>query len=41
VPFVAETYRDEARRSNVLRVRQHVSEKVIDGSSIIRVTTGL
>ena len=41
VPFVAETYRDEARRSNVLRVRQHVSEKVIDGSSIIRITTGL
>lgn len=40
VPFVAETYRDEARRSNVLRVRQHVSEKVIDGSSIIRITTG-
>ena len=41
VPFVAETYRDEARRSNVLRVRQHVSEKVIDGSSVIRITTGL
>jgi hypothetical protein len=41
VPFVAETYRDEARRSNVLRVRQHASEKVIDGSSIIRITTGL
>lgn len=40
VPFVAETYRDEARRSNVLRVRQHVAEKVIDGSSIIRITTG-
>jgi len=40
VPFVAETYRDEARRSNVLRVRQHTSEKVIDGSSIIRITTG-
>ena len=41
VPFVTETYRDEARRSNVLRVRQHVSEKVVDGSSIIRITTGL
>jgi hypothetical protein len=40
VPFVAETYRDEARRSNVLRVRQHATEKVIDGSSIIRITTG-
>ena len=40
VPFVAETYRDEARRSNVLRVRQHVAEKVVDGSSIIRITTG-
>ena len=41
VPFVSETYRDEARRSNILRVRQHVSEKVVDGSSIIRITTGL
>lgn len=39
VPFVAETYRDEARRSNVLRVRQHVAEKVVDGSSIIRIAT--
>ncbi len=41
VPFVTETYRDEARRSNVLRVRQHAAEKVIDGSSIIRITTGV
>jgi hypothetical protein len=41
VPFVTETYRDEARRSDVLRVRQHVAEKVVDGSSIIRITTGL
>ena len=40
VPFVSETYRDEARRSDVLRVRQHATEKVIDGSSIIRITTG-
>jgi len=40
VPFVSETYRDEARRANVLRVRQNSAEKVIDGSSIIRITTG-
>jgi hypothetical protein len=40
VPFVSETYRDEARRADVLRVRQNSAEKVIDGSSIIRVTTG-
>jgi hypothetical protein len=40
VPFVSETYRDEARRSNVLRVRQSATEKVIDGTSIIRITTG-
>jgi hypothetical protein len=40
VPFVSETYRDEARRADVLRVRQNATEKVIDGSSIIRITTG-
>jgi len=40
VPFVSETYRDEARRADVLRVRQNSAEKVIDGSSIIRITTG-
>lgn len=40
VPFVSETYRDEARRADVLRVRQNAAEKVIDGSSIIRITTG-
>ena len=39
-PFVAETYRDDARRADVLRVRQNSAEKVIDGSSIIRITTG-
>ena len=40
VPVVSETYRDEARRADVLRVRQNSAEKVIDGSSIIRITTG-
>ena len=40
VPFVSETYRDDARRADVLRVRQNSAEKVIDGSSIIRITTG-
>jgi hypothetical protein len=40
VPFVSETYRDDARRADVLRVRQNATEKVIDGSSIIRITTG-
>lgn len=40
VPFVSETYRDEARRADVLRVRLNSAEKVIDGSSIIRITTG-
>ena len=31
--FVVETYRDEARRSGVVRVRQHTSEKVVDSTS--------
>ena len=31
---------DEARRADVLRVRQNSAEKVLDGSSIIRITTG-
>jgi hypothetical protein len=31
--FVVETYRDEARRSGVVRVRQHTSEKVVDGTA--------
>jgi hypothetical protein len=31
--FVVETYRDEARRSGVVRVRQHTSEKVVDATA--------
>ena len=31
--FVVETYRDEARRSGVVRVRQHTSEKVVDSTA--------
>lgn len=31
--FVSETYRDEGIRSNVVRVRQHTAEKVIDAES--------
>jgi len=37
--FVTETYRDDARRSDVVRVRQHTAEKVIDGTSGELVTT--
>jgi hypothetical protein len=37
--FTAETYRDEARRSNVLRVRQHAAEKVIDATAAELITT--
>lgn len=31
--FTPETYRDDTRRSNILRVRQHVAEKVIDATA--------
>ena len=31
--FTAETYREEARRSTVVRVRQHTAEKIVDGES--------
>lgn len=31
--FTVETYRDEARRSGVIRVRQHTSEKVVDSTA--------
>lgn len=31
--FVTETYRDEKRRSNMVRVRQNTTEKVTDGTS--------
>lgn len=37
--FVTESYRDDTRRSDVVRVRQHTSEKVIDGTSGELVTT--
>ena len=37
--FVSESYRDEARRSNVLRVRMNTSEKVIDANAGVRITT--
>ena len=38
-PLVAETYRDEARRSNVIRARQNVVEKTIDASCCVQITT--
>jgi hypothetical protein len=31
--FVSETYRDEKRRSNMVRVRQHTAEKIIDATA--------
>lgn len=31
--FVTESYRDEKRRSDMVRVRQHTDEKVIDGNA--------
>lgn len=31
--FVVETYRDESRRSGVVRVRQHTAEKVVDSTA--------
>ena len=37
--FTPETYRDDSRRSNILRVRQHVAEKVIDETAGITITT--
>ena len=37
--FVSESYRDEARRSQVLRVRMNTDEVVIDGNAGVRVTT--
>lgn len=37
--WVSETYRDESRRSNVVRVRHHTSEKVIDANSATLITT--
>lgn len=37
--FTPETYRDEATRSNILRVRQHTDEKVIDETAVELITT--
>jgi hypothetical protein len=37
--FTPETYRDDKIRSNVLRVRQHTSEKIIDTTCCALVTT--
>ena len=37
--FTAETYRDESRRSNVVRVRQSVSEKLVDADAGHLLTT--
>jgi hypothetical protein len=38
-PLVTETYRDEARRSNVIRCRHNTSEKLIDVSCAIGIDT--
>ena len=37
--FTPETYRDDSRRSNILRVRQHTAEKVIDETAGITILT--
>lgn len=37
--FTPETYRSDERRSNILRVRQHVAEKVIDETACELITT--
>lgn len=37
--FTPETYRSDERRSNVLRVRQHVAEKIIDSTACQLITT--
>ncbi len=37
--FTPETYRDDSRRSNILRVRQHTAEKIIDSSAGELITT--
>jgi len=38
-PFVAESYRDEGRRSNILRVRSNRVVKVIDSTAMELITT--
>lgn len=37
--FVTETYRDEDKRSNMVRVRQNVTEKVTDGTAGVLIGT--
>lgn len=37
--FTPETYRSDERRSNILRVRQHVTEKIIDETAAELITT--
>lgn len=37
--FVTETYRDDKRRSNMVRVRQNTAEKVVDGTAGTLITT--
>jgi len=37
--FTPETYRSDERRSNILRVRQHTAEKVIDSTACQLITT--
>jgi hypothetical protein len=37
--FTPETYRSDERRSNILRVRQHTAEKVIDETACELITT--
>ena len=37
--FISETFRDDARRSNVLRVRMNTAEVVIDANAAVRITT--
>jgi hypothetical protein len=37
--FTPETYRSDERRSNILRVRQHVAEKIIDSTAGELITT--
>lgn len=37
--FISETFRDDSRRSNVLRVRMNTAEVVIDANAGVRITT--
>jgi hypothetical protein len=37
--FTPETYRSDERRSNIIRVRQHVAEKIVDETAGEHITT--